>query len=56
MAMVVSRRTLPPHQHRAIRRMPPMDVEGSFFRGLAFALPLSLLVWFVLIWALREAV
>jgi hypothetical protein len=33
-----------------------MDVEGSFFRGLAFTLPPSLLVWFALIWALREAI
>ena len=56
MATVVSKRPLPPHRRREIRRMPPMDVEGSFFRGLAFALPLSLLVWFALIWALHEAV
>lgn len=56
MATVVSRRSLPPHHHRIALRIPRTSAEGSFFHGLVFALPLSLLVWFTLVWALRQAI
>jgi hypothetical protein len=33
-----------------------MSSDGSFFRGVAFALPIGLLVWFTLIWAIRAVI
>lgn len=55
MATVVSRRALAPRR-RIVQRRPRPEFEGSFFQGLAFALPVGLLVWLAIIWALREVV
>ena len=50
MATIISRRALPRHRRPTGSRAYARETDESFFQGAAFALPLGLLLWLMLIW------
>jgi hypothetical protein len=52
---LTNQRVLSRHRRLTIQRAYSRDGEESFFHGVAFALPLSLLLWLVIVWTIYFA-